>query len=218
MVSNGQSPNQARPEVLAGRIRFAGLACLIGGLLWAVLVSVEQIQTSVPSIVSGFLIPFPMLLGMACGPLGLLLLRASGSGQMKRVGTVGTSITLLGICSYLAATLSKYIVGYEVELFYPVGALLVGVGMLMLGIAVFVARRLTGWHRMAPLFVGLYYVAMIPFQVIFFIIPNGSPSPILLGIWSVAWILLGYAIWKSAPSSERLPGKGAVGTTRKNPK
>lgn len=203
MESNVEPPNQARPEVSAGRIRFAGLACLIGGLLWVVLVSVEELQASVPEIVTGLLIPLPMLLGMACGPLGLLMLRASGSGRMRRVGLIGTAITLLGICSYLAATLSKYIVGYEVEFFYPVGALLVGVGMLMLGIAVFVAKRLTGWHRVAPLFVGVYYVAMIPFQIIFFIIPNGNPSPILLGIWSITWILLGFAIRNSTSSVDR---------------
>ncbi|MCJ8009685.1 hypothetical protein ACFFF5_17535 [Lederbergia wuyishanensis] len=105
--------------------------------------------------------------------------------------------------------MSKYIVGYEIEFFYPVGALLVGVGMLTLGIAVFVARWLSGWRRIAPLLVGLYYVGMIPFQIIFFIIPNGQPSPILLGFWSVAWILFGYAIWSSASTLEQLPGREA---------
>jgi len=201
MDSHVQPPNQARPAASAGRIRFAGLACLIGGLLWAVLVSIDQLQAQVPSIFSDLLIPVPMLLGMACGPLGLLALRASG--RMRRVGFIGTTISLLGVCSYLAATLSKYVAGYEVEFFYPIGALLVGIGMLTLGIAVLVARKLPGWRRMAPLIVGLYYVAMIPFQIVFFIIPNGEPSPILLGIWSVAWILFGYAVWSSAPSLEQ---------------
>lgn len=203
MVSNVQITNQARPEASTGRIRFTGLACLIGGLLWAVLVTVEQLQATVPSILPGLLIPVPMLLCLACGPLGLIILGASGSGRMRRVGLIGTWITLIGICSYLAATLSKYVVGYEVEFFYPIGALLVGVGMLTLGIAVFIARSLGGWRRIAPLIVGLYYVVMIPFQIIFFIIPDGNPSPILLGIWSVTWILLGYAIWSSSRSSER---------------
>lgn len=207
MVSNVQPPNQARLAVSAGSIRFAGLACLIGGLLWSVLVSVDQLQAPVPSLVSDLLITIPMLLGLACGPLGLLVLSTSGSGRMRWVGLIGTSISLLGVCSYLAAALSKYVAGYEMEFFYPVGALLVGVGMITLGIAAFVARWLTGWRRMAPLFVGLYYVAMIPFQIVFFIIPSGQPSPILLGFWSVAWILLGYAIWSSAPSFERITGQ-----------
>lgn len=213
MGNNVQSPNQARPAVSAGSIRLAGLACIIGGLLWSVLVTVDQLEASVPSIVGDLLIPIPMLLGMACGPLALLVLCASGSGRMRWVGLVGASISLLGVCSYLAATLSKYVAGYEVEFFYPIGALLVGVGMLTLGIAVFAARWLKGWRRMAPLFVGLYYVAMIPFQIVFFIIPSGQPSPLLLGFWSVAWIVFGYAIWSSASSFESFSGRGGVGTT-----
>lgn len=218
MVSNGKSSNQTKPEVSTWRIRFTGLACLTGGLLWAALVTVEQLQSPVPPIIPGLLIPFPMLLGLACGPLGLLVLFASGSGRTRRIGLIGTSITLLGLFSYLAATLSKYIVGYEVEFFYPIGALMVGVGMLILGIAVSLARRLPGWRRMAPFFVGVYYVAMIPFQIVFFIIPKGQPSLILLGFWSVTWILLGYAIWSCAPSFERLSGGGEFSTSERNGK
>lgn len=203
MVSNMKSSYQTNASVSAGRIRYAGLACLIGGLLWALLVIIDQPESSVPPIVPGLLIPFPMLLCLACGPLGLLLIRATGNGRIRWVGLLGTSISIIGICSYLAATLSKYIVGYEVEFFYPIGALLVGVGMLILGIGVSLVRRLSGWRRLAPLFVGLYYVAMIPFQIVFFIIPNGEPSPTLLGFWSVTWILLGYAIYSSVFSCER---------------
>lgn len=212
MDSNVKSSNQTSPAVSVGRIHLAGLACLIGGLLWAVLVIIDHPESPVAPIVPGLLIPFPMLLCLACGPLGLLILRASGKGKTRLLGLIGTSITLVGICSYLAATLSKYIVGYEVELFYPVGALLVGVGMLILGIAVSLARRLPRWHRMAPLIVGLYYVAIIPFQIVFFIIPNGEPSPILLGLWSITWVLLGYAIWSSASSFEHLSKDENVNT------
>jgi hypothetical protein len=90
MISNVQPSNQASLAVSVGRIRFTGIACLIGGLLWVLLVSVEQLQ-AVPSIFSELLIPIPML-------LGLLVLHASGSGRMKQVGLIGTSISLLGVC------------------------------------------------------------------------------------------------------------------------
>lgn len=207
MVSDVKPSFQKMPAGSAGLIRLTGLATLLGGLLWVVLVIVDPLE-EVPSIVTGLLIPLPMLLCLACGPLGLLILRSSGEGGKRRVGLIGTSIALLGICSYLAATLSKYIIGYEVEFFYPIGALLIGIGMLILGITVSRARRLPGWRRMAPLFVGLYYVLMIPFQIVFFIIPVGQPSPILLGLWSVTWILLGYAIWSGASSIDGLPEGG----------
>ncbi|WP_409343641.1 hypothetical protein [Paenibacillus sp. MBLB4367] len=183
------------PAVLADRIRFAGLGCFIGGLLIVVISNIESLLEVPPIIVD--LIAISMNLGLACGPLGVLALSASWSGRTRRVGYIGTSITLLGICSYLAAILSKYFVGHEVEFFYPIGAFLLGVGMLTLGITAFVAQWLKGWRRMAPLFVGLYYVVMIPLQIVFFIIPNGEPSPILLELWSVTWILLGYALWSS---------------------
>ncbi len=194
MASNAQPSTQAHAAGSEGLIRFAGLACIIGGLLWSVLVAIDQSEASIPDYVSGLLIPIPMLIGMACGPLGLLALRADRSGGMRRTGIVGASITLLGILAYLAAALSPYFAGEEVEIFYPAGALLAGIGMVTLGIAAFAGRWLPGWRRAAPLCVGLYYVGMIPFQIVFFIIPDGEPSPILLGIWSVAWILFGYAL------------------------
>jgi hypothetical protein len=82
-------------------------------------------------------------------------------------------------------------------IFYALGALLSGVGMLPLGIATLMARRLPGWRRFAPLVVGLYYILMIPIQVVFFIIPNGTPSPTLLVFWGLTWALLGHAIFTS---------------------
>ncbi len=198
MVRNAQLPNRDRPAIPSGSVRFAGLACLIGGALWAVLVIAELLD-STPSIVSDLLLPIPMLLGMACGPL-ILLICAARSVRMRLTGIIGASVSLLGIGCYLAAALSTYIVGQEVEIFYPAGALLLGVGMLTQGIAAFVARWMPGWRRVTPLIVGLYYIAMIPFQIVFFIIPDGEPSSILLGIWSAAWVLFGYAVWSSASS------------------
>lgn len=185
-----------RPAESAGFIRYLGLACIIGGLMMPVLENVAPIQ-AVPSIIRETLLGILLNLGIACGPLGVLALSASVSGRTRRIGLIGTSITLLGTCSYLAAILSKYFVGYEVQFFYPVGALLLGVGMLTLGIAVLVGRWMKGWRRIAPLMVGLYYVVMIPCQIVFFIIPNGEPSPILLEIWGVTWILFGYALWSN---------------------
>jgi hypothetical protein len=68
----------------------------------------------------------------------------------------------------------------------------------LLGIAVILARRLSGWRRYAPLSVGVYYALMIPVQIVFFIGPNGAPSSTLLAFWGFAWALLGYAIFTSA--------------------
>jgi hypothetical protein len=70
--------------------------------------------------------------------------------------------------------------------------------MLTLGGATSMARRLQGWRRIAPVMVGIYYACMIPIQIIFFIIPKGSPSVTILAFWGLPWALLGWTIWSVA--------------------
>jgi hypothetical protein len=131
------------------------------------------------------------------GVSGLLALGAAGTGWRRWIGVMGAAITLLGQSTYLAGALYSTATGGtdgEFELATrAVGALLVGLGMLPLGAAALRARRLPGWQRYAPLLVGLYYAAMIPVQITFFI-PYGEPSTTLLAFWGLTRTLLGYAI------------------------
>ena len=46
-------------------------------------------------------------------------------------------------------------------LFYALSALLSGVGMLITGLAVALARRLADWRRLTLALEGLYYLLMI---------------------------------------------------------
>lgn len=182
-------------------IRSLGLACLLGGLLWLVFNVSEAFGLPLgPLIVEGTM-GVLLLMGLMGGPLGLLRLRAAGSGRTGRVGMVGASVALLGLCSYLVGYTIESVFGLaaqEIGIFYAAGALLVCIGMLPLGIATILARRLTGWRKFAPFSVGLYYAAMIPVQVAFFIGPSGTPSATLLAFWGLTWALLGYAIFSEA--------------------
>lgn len=186
---------------IGSRVRLLGLACLVGGLLWWVLNISEPLGLPLgPPPVDG-LLGVLLLAGLMGGPLGLLALQAAGDGRTGRIGRIGAVVALLGLLSYLAGQLLQTVLGLateEIGIFYAAGALLVGLGMLALGIAALVARRLTGWLRFAPLTVGLYYAAMIPVQVLFFIGPNSTPSATLLAFWGVTWMLLGYAIFAEA--------------------
>ena len=74
-----------------------------------------------------------------------------------------------------------------------------------LGISTIVARRLSGWRRVAPLLVGLYYAAMIPVQLVLSIDPDGRPSITLLALWGPTLALLGYAIFSEASEREAGP-------------
>lgn len=179
-------------------IQLSGLACLVGGLLWLVVNIAGAFGLPLgPPVVEG-LLGVLLLLGLRGGPLGLLTLRAAGSGRTGRVSAI---VTLLGLVSYLTGQALQTALGLatsEIGIFYAAGALLVGLGMLLLGITVLLARRLAGWRRFAPLSVGLYYAAMIPVQIVLFIGPNGTPSSTLLAFWRLTWALLGYAILSEA--------------------
>ena len=187
------------------RTQLLGLACLVGGLLFAGLNSLEDLGLVQFSASASFAIGLLLLLGLIGGPLGLLASGAAGVGRTGRAGLIGAIITLLGLCSYLVGQLYTTLLDPDMGIFYALGALLSGVGMLPLGIAALLARRLHGWRRFAPLLVGVYYVLMIPIQIMFFIGPNGEPSALLLGAWGLTWALLGYSLYSTGQSREITP-------------
>ena len=76
-------------------------------------------------------------------------------------------------------------------------ALLTAIGMLMCGIATVMAGRWQGWRRFTPLLVGLYpLLVMFPFATLY----GGEPGGMIVGIWGVPWLLLGYALLSLAPA------------------
>lgn len=178
------------------RTQLLGLACLAGGLLFMGLNTIELVGLGQVSSILSFVLGVVLLVGLMGGPFGLLALRAAGTGMTGHVGLAGAIITLLGLVAYLAGVVVTLFVP-ELGVFYLLGALLSGLGMFIFGIAALVARQMSAWRRFAPLLVGLYYVIMIPIQVMFFIIPNGAPSEALLGGWGLTWALLGYAIYST---------------------
>jgi hypothetical protein len=192
------------------RTQLLGLACLAGGLLFAGLNILEGLGLVQLSAGASFAIGLLLLLGLLGGPLGLLANGAAGHGRLGSAGRVGAIITLLGLCSYLVGQLYTTLVDPDMGIFYALGALLSGVGMLPLGIAVVLARRLGGWRRFAPLIVGMYYALMIPIQIVFFIAPHGEPSAQLLGGWGLTWALLGYALFSTRQSREMSPQAKAL--------
>jgi hypothetical protein len=178
-------------------IRLLGLAALIGGLLWWLLNISEPLDIPLGPPVAQGLIGVVLLVGLMGGPLGLLALRATDNRRMGRAGVV---IALLGLLSYLTGQSLQTVLGLatsQIGVFYAAGALLVGLGMLPLGLAATLARRLSGWRQFAPLLVGMYYALTIPLQIVFFIGPNGIPSNTLLAFWGLTCALLGYAIFST---------------------
>ena len=127
----------------ADRANAAGLACLTGGLLWFLaLVRIPGVD-SPPALLVLFALANLCLLG---GPLGLLALRAAGGGWSGRIGLVGAALALLGQLSNIVGM--GYILARPaeepVQNFTPLGAVLIGLGMLVLGGAVLRGGTLRG--------------------------------------------------------------------------
>ncbi|MEZ4730022.1 MAG: hypothetical protein R3E79_23070 [Caldilineaceae bacterium] len=144
------------------QIRLAGLACLLGGLLFFGINLLPP--ESSPLILD--VLSVLLLVCLAGGPLGVHGLHVFGSGRVRHLGGVGVSITLFGLLVYLVGVFAIRLKP-ELGFLYALGALFSGIGMLLTGIAVMVARQLPGWRRFAPLLVGLYYLIMIPIQIVF---------------------------------------------------
>jgi hypothetical protein len=125
-------------------------------------------------------------IGQVCILFSMLLLHKinlNGRGFWKKFSLL---IPTLGSLSYLAGIISLH-TGNPIILFFPLGALLIGLGMLVVGIQVAMAGILKQWKRFTPLLVGLY-----PFAVMFpIVLVTGSPSIIAIMLWGIPWKVLG---------------------------
>lgn len=184
---------------MTNRSRVSGTACIVGGALLLAIIPIDGFGTSSP--LSGLII---WGLAMAClmgGPLGLLALRAAGG---KWLGTVGAGLALLGQATQIVGM--AYIFANPAlessQLFTPLGAQAIWLGMLLLGVATLRARKLTGWRRFTPLIVSAYFVVQIAaVQIPFYLTQGFEPNFVVLALWGLPWILLGLAVRSSAAAT-----------------
>lgn len=192
--------------------RFAGIACLIGGLLFFLDFTVIgwALKTNLPSSagpVAGLmraLLWGAAALALTGGAGGLHLAGATGDGWREKLGLCGVFFNLLGAASYIAGTIFIYNFPDRAtkQIFTPLGSLLLTIGMLKLAAAVFGAGVWRGWRRFVPLAVALYFPVQLPLQIIFFLGQGRGPNPLLLGAWGICWALLGAALWSDGARDE----------------
>ncbi len=146
-----------------------------------------------------------------CSIIGLWRLQATGKNKSGKTLLVIILITL---------TLANGWNVYEIidpqantplyallDMFWPISNLV----MFIVGIAVIVARKLTGWKRFVPLLVGLWF----PISICLFLLLGRTIMVMYLsGLYSaINWIVLGYVVRISEPAKfkNRFPGnsKGA---------
>lgn len=190
------------------KARLAGLACMAGGLTFSFyFIALNSIlEAFSTSIEPGEIPAMKMVISciasvcLAGGSIGLLALKAAGTGRGKALAVTGAVITLLGLALYIIGSLYIYSFADQAvkQFFTPGGSFLLTLGMLLMGIAALRAGRLRGWRAAAPLMVSLYFPLQFPLQALLFLGKGRGPNPILLGAWGLFWLLLGYVIWSSA--------------------
>jgi hypothetical protein len=144
--------------------------------------------------------------------IGLFISRAGGDGQLGRVGIAIWAIAV----GALAAGQALGLLGPVDLPLAPIGGIGQVVGSILTAVAVWRARRWTGWRRFAPAiwaaYVLLLFVAFamaLPGLTVPAADASGtSPSFLAEAIWQVAWFFLARALYqesKGAPSSTAAP-------------
>lgn len=209
----------------ASFVKTAGLLCLIGAVIGAIggLVTgfippaVSSDWYSYPYKPSGFLVAeFAFTLNHVLLFVGVLGLSRSGAAGSGSIGRVGVWISLAGLvaftlCEVRAMTLatSPYPgpgTGF-LDTSYGVASILVGVGLMLAGVAVVRANEWTGWRR---------FIVLICGAALFVIVIPGLFGPFLvarlvLTVWMLMFAALGWALFTQAQAPEADPVPAAAG-------
>jgi len=184
----------------ASRVRMAGVACLIGGLLWAVVMSsFSALGLTTPATPAGFYVFESLFMVIQIllfiGVVGLAWSGAAGNGWF---GKLALGIALLGRTLFVLAEAHLLLSFSDFSPLLPLGALVTALGMVLTGVAVLRAERWQGWQRFAPLLAGLYpFLTMFPLLAI-----TGDVPYVLLAGWGLFWALLGVALTQQALAAQ----------------
>lgn len=130
-------------------------------------------------------------LGELAALVALWLSGAAGAGLL---GRIGLGLGCLGaLLLAVAEVLTAGAPGTSDTLF-AIAPTLVGLGLVLAGVAVVRAGRWSGWRRYVTLVLGVYVFAVLTPMII---VTGGPPAPAaiagLLG-WEILWVLVAVAV------------------------
>jgi len=199
-------------------VRYAGLACCWSGLaglaaavaLIMVTPAVGEDRFNYPLHPTAFVVVQVLFfLQHVLLISGQLSLSRSGALGSSTAGQVGIKIAIVGTAALALSELwaiSAADAAYPsrqtsiIESSFGVESLLIGVGFVLAGIAVWRAGVWGGWRRAVPLALGVYvFVVLVP--------GLGAGSYVLarlvIGFWMLLFALLGWQLWRFAPGPAR---------------
>lgn len=139
--------------------------------------------------------------------IGLFLSRAGGDGWF---GRIAIGIWIIAITAIVLGQ-ALGVFGINAVFLLPVSGVGQILGSILTSVAVWRARRWTGWRRWAPaVWTAIFFVtigsavAAIPFLSIPAVAPYPTaPSPALEALWQAAWFVLSLALYIEAGRTSR---------------
>ena len=188
---------------LAATLRLAGVALVVGGLLWQPLLAFQNLaglhdrsaswEWSLDQ--SGFLV------AMSCLFVGLAALDKAGIAGTGLAGRWAMRVLVFAWGALMLSQLLKLVIGWELPVVGIVASLLTYPAALLAGYAVVYAGRLTGWRRWPLLVEGVYetLVILVPLLAL-----NWGPTWVTEAGWQLCWVLLGVAALTQARTTSRV--------------
>ena len=204
-------------------IRWSGLAAMLGGAMWMaswILVSFTEEGTRAVLGLSerGWrtLLLNPAMLFFVAGLVGFHRKQRERSGRLGKMGFV---VGLLAVVMMLLGNVAEF---WVFELFYGtqqpgwammgVGFMMLPIALLLFGLATVKARVFSGWRRAVPLVFGLTLVLLILVGIAVVLVSGSGTQEGLLGpmllTFAAGWVVLGYALW-----SEQTEARSSVVAT-----
>ena len=193
-----------------GQTRLAGLLCLWAGILGAasgiflavVPPAVDSDRYSYPLTTTGFALIqgwfFVQHLGLIAGLEGLR--RAGAAGHSHRLGIFAANggMAMLAIMELLAITAARSTYpGPRTDLLdagYGIASTVIGIGLIITGLAVSRVKVWTGWRRWLLLAMGVYvFVPMFPAMFGGFV-----AARLAITGWMLLYALLGWVLARHA--------------------
>ena len=197
-------------------VKTAGLLCLVGAVIGVISALVTAFippavsfdRFSYPYTPTGFLLAqFVFMFNHVLLLVGILGLARSAAAGSRVLGRVGVWISLVGmaaltLCEVWAMTFATSPYpgsGTNVlDMSFGVASILIGVGLVLAGVAVARTGEWTGWRRFVPLICGV---------AVFVIVIPGVFGPFLAGrlvlaVWMLMFAALGWALYTRARISE----------------
>jgi hypothetical protein len=130
-------------------------------------------------------------LGELAAVVALALSGAAGTGLL---GRLGLGLACLGELMLAVAEVITLSAPGTSDTLFAIAPNLVGLGLILAGIAVIRTGRFTGWRRYVTLALGIYIFVVLTPVIIAAGGPPAVPAVAGLLVWQVLWVLIAVAV------------------------